>query len=128
MKRKIKPGSAKDKGRRLQQWACQKISKLTGYSWGRSGEDQPIESRPMGQSGPDVRMESQVRELFPYAVECKWCETWEIPKWIKQARDNAGKNEDWLLFVRRNRMTPYAIVVMDAETFFRLQEKALNGK
>jgi len=128
MKRKIKPGSAKDKGRRLQTYICQKISELTGYPWGSSGEDAPIESRPMGQSGPDVRMESQVRELFPYSVECKYQETWNIHEWRKQAMKNCENGDDWLLILRRNRMRPYAVVMMDANKFFELQERILNAK
>ncbi len=128
MKRKIKPGSAKDKGRRLQQWVCQRISELTGYPWGRSGEDAPIESRPMGQSGPDVRMESQVRELFPFSVECKYQENWNIHEWRKQAMQNCENGDDWLLILRRNHMRPYAVVMMDADKFFELQERLLNGK
>lgn len=127
MKRKIQPGSAKDKGRRFQQWLCQKISEITGFSWGSSGDDYPIESRPMGQSGPDVRMETAVKRLFPYSVECKWQETWDVPAWVRQAQKNTPEGEDWLLFIRKNNMkNPYALVVMDADTFFRLQNQALN--
>jgi len=124
--KKIKPSSAKGKGRKLQQWICQKISDLTGYEWGRSGEDKPIESRPMGQSGCDVRMESQVQSLFPFAVECKWQETWAIPAWIKQAKQNCPEGQDWLLFIRKNNMKPYSIAIMDAERFFSLLQENKN--
>lgn len=113
----IKPGSAKAKGRALQQWMCQKISELTGERWGR---DCPIESRPMGQAGPDVRLERHVLEEFPFTVECKWQERWSVTDWIEQARRNQVEGTDWLLIMRRSRMRP--VIVMDAERFFELIE------
>jgi len=121
MKKRISPQSAKSKGRRLQQWVCKKVSELTGYEWGSSGDDKPIESRPMGQSGTDVRMESQVRELFPFSVECKFQETWSIPAWIEQAKINQVKGTDWLLVVKRSRKPP--VVVIEASKFFKILEQ-----
>lgn len=121
MKKRIRPQSAKAKGRRLQQWACKKISELTGYEWGSSGDDKPIESRPMGQSGTDVRMESHVRKLFPYSVECKFQESWSIPAWIEQAKANEAEGTDWLLIVKRSQKRP--VVIMDATKFFELLNK-----
>ena len=120
-KKKISPQSAKAKGRRLQQWVCQQVSDLTGFEWGSSGDDKPIESRPMGQSGTDVRMESHVQKLFPYSVECKWQESWSIPAWIKQAKENKKPGTDWLLVCRRSREKE--IVVMSAKAFFKLLER-----
>lgn len=120
-KKRISVQSAKAKGRNLQKWVCQQISELTGYDWGSSGDDCPIESRPMGQSGTDIRMESQVRELFPFSVECKRRETWSVPAWIKQAMENQMQGTDWLLVLRRSRTKP--VVVMDAKAFFKLLEK-----
>jgi len=84
----MKPGSAKAKGRSLQRWVCKKIAELTGFEWGK---DRPIESRPMGQSGADVRLESQVLDIFPFSVECKFQERWSVPKWIAQAKANEAE-------------------------------------
>lgn len=117
-KKKISPQSAKQKGRKLQQWVCEKVSELTGYEWGSSGDDKPIESRPMGQSGTDVRMESQVRKEFPFSVECKWQERWNVLEWIKQAQENKEENTDWLLIIKKNNHKQ--IAVLDAEKFFEL--------
>ena len=117
-KKRISVSSAKAKGRELQQWCCKKISDITGYEWGSSGDDKPIESRPMGQKGCDVRMESQVLELFPWSVECKLCESWAIPAWIKQAKENKIKGTNWVLICRRSREK--AVAVIDAEVFFEL--------
>ena len=117
-KKRISTQSAKAKGRRLQQYACEKISELTGYEWGSSGDDKPIESRPMGQSGTDVRMESHVRKLFPYSVECKFQESWSVPAWIEQARTNQTEGTDWLLIMKHSQKSP--VVVIDAEKFFEI--------
>ena len=115
---KIRHSSGKDKGRRLQQWVCRRISDLTGYEWGSSGDDKPIESRPMGQSGCDVRMESHVQALFPFSVECKYQESWAVPAWIKQAKENQKEGTDWLLIAKKNHEVP--VVIMDADKFFTL--------
>ncbi len=112
-KKRITVQSAKQKGRIMQQWVCAQISNITGYSW---GPDQPIESRPMGQAGPDVRLEKDVQRMFPFSVECKWQESWSIPAWIKQAKANQKADTAWLLVMKRSRDRP--VVVMDAEVFF----------
>jgi len=114
----IKPGSAKQKGRQLQQYVCKQIAQITGLPWGSSGEDQPIESRPMGQSGPDIRMETHALKRFPFSVECKRVERWDIHTWIDQAKQNRMANTSWLIIAKRSRRQPVAI--MDAEDFFAL--------
>ncbi len=117
-KRSITRASAKDKGRRLQQIVCQKISELIGLPWGK---DCPIESRPMGQTGVDVRLETEARKLFPFSVEAKFQESWNVPEWIRQAKTNEMKNTDWLLVVKRSHMDPVCIIDLDA--FFKILEK-----
>jgi hypothetical protein len=117
-KKKISVAAAKAKGRKFQQWVAEKISQLTGFEYGSSGEDKPIESRPMGQNGVDVRMESQVLKAFPFSVECKRQEAWAIHSWIEQAKQNRIDGTDWLLFCKRSRQDP--IVVMDADAFFQI--------
>lgn len=121
-KARIKPSSAKSKGRELQKWVCKKISDLTGFPWGSNGKtDCPIESRPMGQSGTDVRLESCVKTIFPYSIECKRCESWSVPAWIEQAKSNQEEGTEWLLICKKNHSSP--VVIMDAEVFFRILER-----
>ena len=115
MKRRIKPSSAKAKGRSLQQWVCQKISELLGIPWGK---DELIASREMGQSGTDVRLLGEAQKRFPYSVECKNQERWSILNWVEQARKNQKDGTDWLLVVKKNRVDP--IVIMDATRFFEI--------
>lgn len=115
----MKPGSAKAKGRSLQRWVCKKIAELTGFEWGK---DRPIESRPMGQSGADVRLESRVLDVFPFSVECKFQERWSVPKWIEQAKANEAEGTRWLLVCKQSRKQP--VVILDAEAFFEIVKKA----
>ena len=119
-RRKITRASAKDKCRRLQQWVAKKISEITGIP---CGKDECIESREMGQSGVDVKLYGNAKEMFPFSIECKYQEAWRIPEWIQDAKDNQAKGTDWLLFIRKNRYKE--IVVMDAEAFFDLYEQYL---
>lgn len=118
VKKRIKISSAKAKGRNLQQWTCQKISELTGYPWGK---DELIASREMGQSGTDIRLIGPAQVEFLFSVECKWQETWAIPGWIKQAKENQKEDTDWLLIVKKNHHEPVAI--LDAEVFFRIMKE-----
>ena len=122
-KKRIKVSSAKAKGRSLQKWTCSKISEVTGIEWGK---DCPIESRPMGQTGVDVRMEKRVLKIFPFSIECKRQETWSVHEWIKQAKDNQLEKTDWLLIVRKSGEKP--IVILDGEVFFKLQQEIVNLK
>jgi len=114
----ITVASRKAKGRTLQQWVCRKISDLTGLAFGK---DSPIESRPMGQSGCDVRLDSEAIRLFPFSVECKFQESWAVHQWIEQAQKNKTPDTDWLLVCKRSRKPP--VVILDADVFFKLLNK-----
>lgn len=103
----MKSRSAKNKGARLQKMVAEAISELTGIA---TGKDEMIASREMGQSGTDIRLIGQARKEFPFAVECKNCETWSINKWIEQAKSNEEKNMQWLLIVKCNQLQPYVII------------------
>jgi hypothetical protein len=118
---RISRQSAKQKARQLQQYACERIARLTGYTWGKQGEDHPIESRPMGQAGADVRLETHVLKEFPFSVECKRMERWQVPQWAEQAKQNRLPGTYWLIIAKKNRQRPVAI--LDADTFFDLLEQ-----
>ncbi len=114
-KKRIKRSSAKSKGRSLQQWACQKISDLLGIPWGK---DEMIASREASQSGTDVRLVGEAKERFRFSVECKNQQTWSVPAWIKQAKENQKEGTSWLLLMKKNHHEP--VIVIDAERFFEL--------
>jgi len=119
----MKTSSAKDKGRRLQKWIAEKIAELTGME---CGKDCPIESRPMGQTGPDIRMDPEARKAFPFTIECKNTESWSLPSAIKQCKANLYPNTQWMVVLGKNRHKP--VVVLDAETFFCLLEQIIHDK
>lgn len=109
----ISIASRKAKARSLQQWVCKKVSELIGCEW---GVDMPVESRPMGQTGCDVRLDAHAQRLLPFSVECKFQESWSVPAWIEQAKANRKEGTDWLLVAKRSREAP--VVILDAEVFF----------
>lgn len=114
-KKPIGIASRKAKARRCQQWAAKKISDLLNIPWGK---DEFISSREMGQTGPDIRLVGEARELFPWSVEAKWQETWNVPAAIRQAKENQMNSTDWLLVLKKNHHD--YITVLDAEVFFDL--------
>ena len=120
-KRKITRRSAKQKGSNFQNWVAQNISKITGIPWGK---DELIASREASQTGTDIRLIGDAKEIFPFACEAKRQEKWVIPEWIKQAKSNKGDFKTWLLFCKRNNEDP--VVIMDAKEFFEMYELIIN--
>ena len=120
-KKTITRASAKGKGRNLQQWACKMISNFTGLSWGK---DEEIASREMGQSGADVRMSANARRLFPFTLECKSGNQWNLPAAIKQCQANLYSDTEWMIVldrpsaIKEERIPP--IVVVDGKIFFQI--------
>ena len=117
----IRIQSAKAKGRRLQQFVCRKLSEITGIPFKQDGD---IDNRPMGQGGTDVILRGKAAKLLKYDFECKSQESWSVHEYIKQAKQNTKKGNDWVLVCKRNRETP--VVILDAETFFNLIKKILT--
>lgn len=112
----IKIASRKSKSRYLQEWCCKKISKLIGIAYGK---DKLIQSRPMGQSGPDVVLVGEALDRFPWTVECKSAEQWNIIAAIRQVMSNLYKGTSWLLILKNKRISR-PIAVIDGERFFDL--------
>lgn len=118
----MKSRSKKNKGKRLQNWVCKRLSELLNIPYGK---DCLIASREMGQTGTDIRLIGKAKDLIPYSIECKNQETWKLQKYIEQAKANQDSKRDWLLVLSKNRFKP--IVVMDAEVFFELMEKIIKN-
>lgn len=113
--------SRKAKGRRFQQYIAQKFSELTGIPW---GPDEQIRSREMGQSGTDLVFTGGALEKLPLSIECKNQETWSVPSWIKQAKENQKECTDWVLFCKRNNETP--VVVISDDYYFKLLKNTIE--
>jgi len=122
-KKRISVQAAKSKGRNLQKLVAKAISELLGEPF---GPDEDIASRPMGQSGCDIRLSPRIRKLFPYSVECKCQERFNIVSGIQQAIDNQMEGTEWLLFFTKNRFP--TTVIMNYEHFFALLKRIRNAE
>lgn len=122
-KTRITHASAKAKARNLQNWAAKRISELTSLPWGK---DTNIAPRPMGQSGVDIALLGNAFEACPLSIECKNQETWAVPAWITQAKKNQLDDSHWCLIIKRNHLSPVAII--DADALLRLVTQAMSCK
>ena len=113
MKKRMKPQSAKAKGRRLQQ----QFRDLLIEELGIHPED--IESRSMGAGGEDLIMARAAREKFPYSIECKNVEKLNVWEAYKQAEENSKNYEPVVVMKKNNHKT---LVVIDAEHFVKIHK------
>ena len=104
----MKTSSAKQKGRKLQQWMRDLLIEKLGV------HPEDIESRSMGSQGEDLIMARAAREKFPLSIECKNQESVNVWKSYEQASENSGEYEP-VLVIKRNKSKP--LVVIDAEYF-----------
>ena len=110
----MKPQSAKQKGRKFQQW----VRDLLIESLDIHPED--IESRSMGAAGEDIMMARAARASFPLSIECTCQQSVNIWKSYEQAKENSGDYEP-IVFLKRNNTKP--LVLVDAEYFVKLYKK-----
>ena len=104
----MKTSSAKQKGRKLQQWMRDILIQKLGV------HPEDIESRSMGSQGEDLIMARAAREKFPLSIECKNQESVNVWKSYGQAAENSGEYEP-IVVIKRNQSKP--LVVIDAEYF-----------
>lgn len=113
----MKTSSAKNKGRKLQQWVMDKLRKAIRV------EEDDIQSRSMGAGGEDIMLSPLARSKFPYSIECKNVERLNVWNAYDQAVANSAEYIP-LLIMKKNRRMPLA--VFKADHFFHLIE-LLNG-
>ena len=106
----MKTQSAKGKGRRFQQWVRDMLIEH------RDVHPEDIESRSMGAGGEDIIMARDARKKFPFSIECKNVENFNVYEAYAQAEANSGDHEP-ILFMKKNRKKP--LVVVDAEWFVK---------
>jgi hypothetical protein len=103
----MKPRSAKNKGKRLQNKVrdiiLEKFDKL---------EPDDVRSITIGDSGEDILLSPAARRLFPFSVECKNQEALNIWSSLEQAENNSGKHTPLVIF-KRNRSKTYAVLEFD---------------
>ena len=111
----MKPRSAKNKGKRLQN----KVRDLILEKF-NTLEPDDVRSTSMGCGGEDLQLSPAARKKFNFSVECKNVEKLNVWAAYEQASANCGKHEP-LLVMKKNRKKP--LVVMDAEQFIKLIKK-----
>ena len=108
----MKPRSAKNKGKRLQNKVrdliLEKFNKL---------ETDDVRSITMGDSGEDILLSPAARKLFPFSVECKNQEKLNVWDAYEQAKENCNGYEP-IVVMKKNRKQP--LVVIDAESFIAM--------
>ena len=105
----MKTSSAKDKGRRLQQYVRDKIIALLKPYGVEPGD---VKSTSMGAGGEDVQLSPFARGLLPISVECKSHKHMAIYNLYEQAEENSGEYEP-VLVVKANRKKELAVVDLD---------------
>ena len=100
----MKPRSAKNKGKRLQN----KVRDLILEKFNTLEEDD-VRSITMGDSGEDILLSPAARRLFPFSVECKNQEKLNIWGALEQAEENSGNHTPLVIF-KRNRSKTYAVL------------------
>jgi len=104
----MKPRSAKNKGKRLQNT----VRDLILEKFNSKLEPDDVRSITMGESGEDILLSPAARRVFPFSIECKSQEKLSIWSSLEQAEDNSGDHTPLLIF-KRNRSKTYAVLEFD---------------
>jgi|TARA_R110000744_G_scaffold13582_2_gene39401 hypothetical protein len=101
----MKPSSAKNKGRLLQQWVRDALlSRLKGV------EPDDIKSTPMGVNGPDVMLSPAARRKWPWTVECKSRAAFSVYSIMDQAESSLSPDTKPVVVIKANRKEPLALI------------------
>ena len=103
----MKPRSAKNKGKRLQN----KVRDLILEKFNTLEVDD-VRSITMGDRREDILLSPAARKLFPFSVECKNQEKLSIWSALEQAEENSGNHSPLVIF-KRNRTKIYAVLEFD---------------
>lgn len=113
----IKPSSAKQKGRLLQQWVAKKIIKAFGL------DTRDAVSTSMGAGGADVKLSAEAFRRLPVSIECKSLASFAGYKFMDQANEHVKVSGGIpLVFVKANLRSP--LVILDAETFLSIARRS----
>ena len=100
----MKPRSAKNKGKRLQN----KVRDLILEKFNQLEPDD-VRSVTMGESGEDILLSPAARKLFPFSTECKNQEKLNIWSSLEQAETNSGNHIPIVIFKRNRSKTNVAL-------------------
>lgn len=115
METRVKPASAKQKGRSFQQEVRDLI--LNRFD---TLEPDDCKSTSMGAGGEDVQLSPAARKLLPIQIECKRVKSAKgLYNWYNQAKAH-GKHEP-VVFTRADREIP--LVLLSATTYLDLMKE-----
>ena len=100
----MKPRSAKNKGKRLQN----KVRDLILEKFNQLEPDD-VRSVTMGDTGEDILLSPAARKLFPFSVECKNQEKLNIWSSLEQSETNSGNHIPIVIFKRNRSKTFVAL-------------------
>lgn len=118
----IKIRSAKNKGLNLQKWICKKISGLLNIPYNQQDDQCLIHSRESSQSGCDIILRGEALKRFPFSIECKSSEQFNIRRAIEQTKNNQIENTEWMIIYKRKSLKN-PVVIVQWKTFEKLFEK-----
>ena len=107
----MKTQSAKQKGRKLQQWVVAELLKRYPQLM-----DKDLRSCPMGSHGEDVVMSQFAKEQLPATFECKSLAKIAVYRYYEQCEKH-GDGEP-VVIIKENGKAPLAVI--DAELLFDL--------
>lgn len=99
--------SRKSKGRNLQKEVVSQILKYMPFL-----DPSDVQSTSMGASGVDVKLSKAAQDVFPFAIECKASEKFNLWQAWEQAESNAGSLNP-LVVHRKSRKKAVAIVDLE---------------
>jgi len=112
----VRPQSAKAKGRKLQQQIRDMILEIFKDKL----EPDDVKSTAMGQQGEDIQLSPHARKSLPFQIECKNKKEVAVINWLEQQAASHG-NHIPIVVAKQNHSKP--VVVIDAETFFKLMRQ-----
>lgn len=114
----MKTQSAKQKGRKLQQYVRDKITDLL-KPYGVVAED--VKSTSMGAQGEDIQLSPFAKKLLPVSVECKSHKSMAVYNYYEQAKSNAKATEQPVLVIKVNNKPPLVVVGLDYYLYLEKQ-------
>lgn len=116
--------SGKGKGRNLQQKVCRDISEAIGIPYDQQDDECLIHSREMGQSGVDVILRGKAKELFPFSIECKSAEQFNLNAAREQAQANQAEVTNWMIAHKR-KVWGSPVVILDWNVFIKMYKSLI---
>ena len=106
----MKSRSRKNKGKKLENYVGKAIADAIGEKYGRYEMVRPAFG---GEPGRDVILIGIASEKYPFSVECKNQEKWNLPVYIEQAIKNCQPGTDYQVIISKNRFEPHVIMRLD---------------